>query len=343
MIPHVDSPAQTILPARNRWQQALSDCIEDPRELLATLGLDLALLPSALAAGREFRLRVPRDFVRRMEPGNPADPLLRQVLPLGEELTETTGYSGDPLAEARHRRGPGLLQKYCGRVLVIAAGSCAVNCRYCFRRHYPYEDNTPDTARWEALFAELAADPSIEEVILSGGDPLLLSNRRLSWIVGKLAEIPHLQRLRVHTRLPVVIPDRVDQELPGILAGSRLQPVLVVHANHPREIDDAVASGLHRLADARVRLLNQAVLLKGVNDNTAALAGLSKALFAARTLPYYLHLLDPVAGAAHFDIDEARGQALLRDLAASLPGYLVPRLVREIPGQPGKTPLPFRW
>lgn len=343
MIPQADSPGQTILPASSRWQQALSDCVTDPRELLAMLGLDLALLPAALAADRGFRLRVPRDFVRRMRPGDPADPLLRQVLPVGEELAEVHGFDGDPLAEQQHRRGPGLLQKYRGRVLVIAAGACAVNCRYCFRRHYPYDDNTPDTARWEELLAELAADPSIEEVILSGGDPLLVSNRRLSWIVGRLAAIPHLQRLRVHTRLPVVIPDRVDGQLPGILADSRLAPVVVVHANHPNEIDEGVAAALRRLADAGITVLNQAVLLRGVNDDAGTLAGLSHALFAARVLPYYLHLLDPVAGAAHFDVDEARAADLLRELAGDLPGYLVPRLVREIPGRPAKTPLPFRW
>lgn len=343
MIPQADTPGQTILPRSSRWQQALSDCITDPRELLAVLGLDLALLPAALAADRSFRLRVPRDFVSRMRHGDPADPLLRQVLPLGEELLEAAGYSGDPLAEQQHRRGPGLLQKYRGRVLVIAAGACAVNCRYCFRRHYPYEDNTPDTARWEELLAELAADPGVEEVILSGGDPLLVSNRRLSWIVARLAAIPHLQRLRVHSRLPVVIPDRVDEHLPGILAGSRLQAVLVVHANHPNEIDEGVAAALRRVAGAGVTVLNQAVLLRGVNDSADALAGLSHRLFAARTLPYYLHLLDPVAGAAHFDVDEERASALLRELAARLPGYLLPRLVREIPGRPAKTPVPFRW
>lgn len=326
-----------------RWQQALSDCITAPHELLDLLGLDHTLLPAALAADRAFRLRVPRDFVRRMQPGNPADPLLRQVLPLGEELVVAPGYSGDPLAERDHQRGPGLLQKYRGRVLVIAAGACAVNCRYCFRRHYPYEDNTPDTTRWEALLAELAADPTVEEVILSGGDPLLVSNRRLAWIVERLAAIPHLQRLRVHTRLPVVIPDRVDEQLPALLAGTRLRPVLVIHANHPQEIDDEVAAAMERLAAAGITLLNQAVLLRGVNDDADVLAGLSHRLFAARVLPYYLHLLDPVAGAAHFDVPEPEAMALVRDLAARLPGYLVPRLVREIPGQPGKTPVLFRW
>ena len=342
MIPQAESPGQTTL-ASARWQQALSDCITDPRELLTLLGLDLALLPAALAADRSFRLRVPRDFVRRMQPGNPADPLLRQVLPLGEELAEVAGFGGDPLAEQDHTRSPGLLQKYRGRVLVIAAGACAVNCRYCFRRHYPYEDNTPDTARWQQLFAELAADPTIEEVILSGGDPLLVSNRRLAWVVQALSEIPHLQRLRIHTRLPVVLPDRVDAELPRLLTGTRLPAVLVIHANHPQEIDAGVRAAMARLADAGVMLLNQAVLLRGVNDDEASLADLSRTLFAARVLPYYLHLLDPVAGAAHFDVDEARALDLHRTLAATLPGYLVPRLVREIPHQPGKTPLGFRW
>lgn len=343
MIPQADSPGQTLLPATAGWQQALSDCITDPRELMAVLALDPALLPAALAADRLFRLRVPRDFVRRMERGNPADPLLRQVLPLDEELLVVPGYTGDPLAEQQHTREPGLLQKYRGRVLVIAAGACAVNCRYCFRREYPYADNTPDTGRWEQMLAGLAADPSIEEVILSGGDPLLVSNRRLAWIIGRLADIPHLQRLRVHTRLPVVIPERVDGKLPGILAGTRLQAVLVTHANHPNEIDDGVAAAMHRLAAAGITLLNQAVLLRGVNDNADALAALSQKLFAARVLPYYLHLLDPVAGAAHFDVDEAAALSLHQALASRLPGYLVPRLVREIPGRPGKTPVVFRW
>ncbi|MFZ5723732.1 MAG: EF-P beta-lysylation protein EpmB [Pseudomonadota bacterium] len=329
--------------ATARWQQALSDCITDPQELLGLLALDPALLPAALAADRSFRLRVPRDFVRRMQPGNPRDPLLRQVLPLGEELLAAEGFSGDPLAERQHRRGPGLLQKYRGRVLVIAAGACAVNCRYCFRRHYPYEDNTPDSARWEQILAELAADSSIDEVILSGGDPLLVSNRRLSWIVRQLDDIPHLQRLRIHTRLPVVIPDRVDEALPGLLTAGRLRPVMVVHANHPQEIDAAVRGAMERLAAAGVTLLNQAVLLRGVNDEPAALEGLSRALFAARVLPYYLHLLDPVAGAAHFEVPEEQALVLMRELTASLPGYLVPRLVREIPDRPAKTPVVFRW
>ena len=307
------------------------------------LGLDPGLLPAALAADASFRLRVPREFVARMRHGDAQDPLLRQVLPLGEELAETAGYTGDPLDESRHTRDAGLLQKYRGRVLVIVSGACAINCRYCFRRHFPYDDNTPDTAHWQQLFATLAADPTIEEVILSGGDPLMVSNRRLAWIVNELAAIPHLSRLRIHTRLPVVIPARVDDELVDILAGSRLTPVVVIHANHANELDDAVAAAMARLAAGGISLLNQSVLLRGINDSVEALAALSRRLLACRVLPYYLHLLDPVAGAAHFNVPEAEAGDLMRALAAQLPGYLMPRLVREIPDRPAKTPVPFHW
>jgi len=333
------------IPARQpcTWQEELASAIRDPVELAARLDLDPTALGCAPDAMAQFPLRVPRPYLARMRRGDAADPLLLQVLPAARELDQIPGYGRDPLHEHTANPVPGLIHKYRGRVLLLPSPACAIHCRYCFRRHYPYQDNTPDTARWEELFAELAADPSIEEVILSGGDPLLVSNRRLSWIVAELAAIPHLQRLRVHTRLPVVIPDRVDEDLPGILAGSRLVPVVVVHANHANEIDTPVAAALCRLADAGITVLNQAVLLRGVNDDTRALAGLSHALLAARALPYYLHLLDPVAGAAHFDVDEARALALLRELAGQLPGYLVPRLVREIPGRPAKTPLPFRW
>ena len=338
MIPQAESPGQTTL-ASARWQQGLSDCITDPRELLTLLGLDLALLPAALAADRSFRLRVPRDFVRRMQPGNPADPLLRQVLPLGEELVEVAGFGGDPLAEQDHTRSPGLLQKYRGRVLVIAAGACAVNCRYCFRRHYPYEDNTPDTARWQQLFAELAADPTVEEVILSGGDPLLVSNRRLAWVVQALSEIPHLQRLRIHTRLPVVIPQRVDGALLDWLGALPWPSVVVLHANHANELDAAVADACTALRSTGTQLLNQAVLLRGVNDSVAAQQALSERLFACGVLPYYLHQLDRVDGAAHFLVDDTTALAIVDEVRARLPGYLVPQLVREIGGQPSKTPL----
>lgn len=340
MIPQQQTRGQAS-PDTASWQQALSDLVTDPRELLEFLELDPSLLPAALLADRDFRLRVPRAFLGRMRRGDPDDPLLRQVLPTGAEAGVIPGYSSDPLAEHRHTRAAGLLQKYQGRVLVIAAGACAVNCRYCFRRHYPYGDNTPGTEQWQHLLATVADDTSIEEVILSGGDPLMVSNRRLSWIANELAAIPHVTRLRVHTRLPVVIPARVDDSLPSILAGTRLAAVLVIHANHANELDEDVRQAMARLADAGITLLNQSVLLRGVNDSANALADLSHRLLACRVMPYYLHLLDRVAGAAHFDVPETEATALLRDLAGRLPGYLLPRLVREIPGQPGKTPIPF--
>jgi EF-P beta-lysylation protein EpmB len=336
MIPHAAQRGQT-LPAAHDWQQSLANVITDPAELLSLLGLETKLLAPAIAAAAAFRLKVPREFVARMQPGNAADPLLRQVLPLGEELAAVAGFQGDPLAEAAQTRAPGLLQKYRGRVLVIASGSCAVNCRYCFRREFPYGDNTPDRAQWQQLLELLAGDDSIEEVILSGGDPLVASNRRLQALLASLDELPHLRRLRIHTRLPVVIPARIDRELVDLLAGSRLASVMVIHANHANELDDHVQRAMALLADAGVHLLNQSVLLRGVNDSVTALTELSQRLFACRVLPYYLHLLDPVSGAAHFDVPEVQARQLVGAVGAGLPGYLVPRLVREIPGQPAKT------
>jgi EF-P beta-lysylation protein EpmB len=270
-----------------------------------------------------------------MRKGDPRDPLLRQVLPLGEELVAAPGFVADPLAELAALPARGLLHKYEGRVLLIATGACAVNCRYCFRRHFPYAEEAAGEGFEEAL-AYVAGDPSIEEVILSGGDPLLLPDRTLSGLAESLAAIPHVARLRVHSRTPVVLPERVDAGLLAWLAGTRLAPVLVIHANHAREIDAAVAAAMAELRAAGVTLLNQSVLLEGVNDSVEALADLSRALFAAGVLPYYLHHLDRVAGAAHFEVGEERARRLVGEVAARLPGYLVPRLVREVPGAPAK-------
>lgn len=322
-----------------RWQQLLAQAVSDPAELVALLGLDRSLLPAARAAAGTFPLRVPRGFVARMRPGDPADPLLRQVLPLGEELAQVPGYSDDPVGDLRARRGPGVLQKYQGRVLLTATGACGVHCRYCFRRHFPYAEENPRRAHWEAALDAVRADPSIREVILSGGDPLSLSDASLAEIAAALEAIPHIGRLRIHTRQPVVLPERVDDRLLAWLTASRLQKVVVIHANHAREIDTHVHDAMKRLADTGASLLNQSVLLKGVNDSPEALAGLSEALFAAGVLPYYLHLLDKVRGAAHFDVPETRARQLMAALRARLPGYLVPRLVREDPGAPSKTPI----
>lgn len=324
-----------------RWQQALAQAITDPAELLEILQLDPALLPAARAAARLFPLRVPRGFVARMQPGNPADPLLRQVLPLDAELHATAGFNVDPVGDLASRSAPGVLHKYHGRALLIATGACGVHCRYCFRRHFPYGAETASSGDWQAAVATIAADPSIHEVILSGGDPLSLNDRRLQALTRQLEQIPHVRRLRIHSRQPIVLPERVDAGLLSWLSTLRLSTVLVLHTNHAREIASKVVNACRALRECGVTLFNQSVLLRGVNDSVAALAQLSETLFAAGIQPYYLHLLDRVQGAAHFEVPQAEAQILMRELSAVLPGYLVPRLVREISGRASKTPVPF--
>lgn len=333
-----DSPPPPAVP----WQRELAAGVASAGELLALLGLPPETAGAAAGAARaaaEFPVRVPRAFVARMRPGDPRDPLLLQVLATAGEAEPAPGWDHDPLAEADAQPVPGVLHKYRGRALLVVTGACAVHCRYCFRRHFPYGERGLTKSAEARALAWLADQPSIDEAILSGGDPLTLTDRRLAGLAGRLAAIPHLRRLRVHTRLPIVLPERVDQALLAWLTGTRLAPVIVVHANHAREIDAAVAAALGRLAAAGVPVLNQSVLLAGVNDSAEALADLSEALFAAGALPYYLHLLDRVAGAARFDVPEPRARALHAELAARLPGYLVPRLVREVPGAAGKVGL----
>ncbi|GHE20466.1 EF-P beta-lysylation protein EpmB [Halomonas urumqiensis] len=321
------------------WQAQLAGAIRDPRELCRRLGLEDAWLAGAQTGHALFEVRVPEAFVARMRHGDANDPLLRQVLPLGEERLAREGYVSDPLAEAEHTSSRGLIHKYAGRVLLITSPACAVNCRYCFRRHFPYAENSPSRAQWDATLDALRDDPSISEAILSGGDPLAANDRQLAWLVARLEAIPHLKRLRIHTRLPVVIPDRIDEALLGWLDATRLQKVVVLHINHAQEIDDAVIAACARLKRAGVTLLNQSVLLRGVNDTTDALAELSERLFEAGILPYYLHVLDPVAGAAHFDVPDDEARERVAELRKRLPGFLMPRLVREVPGEASKTPL----
>lgn len=323
------------------WVRSLSEAVSSVGELLGILGLEASQVDASLEAHRDFPLRVPRSFVARMRPGDPRDPLLLQVLPSGAELAAPPGYGRDPLRETEGPVSPtpGLLHKYRGRVLFVTTGACAVHCRYCFRRHFPYSEHRTWDEGWRRALAYVAAEPSIEEVILSGGDPLSVADDKLARLASELAGIPHLERLRVHTRLPIVLPERVDDALLAWMTGSRLTPVMVVHANHAREIDGEVARALGRLRRAGVALLNQAVLLAGINDDVEALAELGEALFDCGVLPYYLHLLDPVAGAAHFEVGESRARRLVAELMARTSGYLVPRLVREVPGAPSKTPL----
>ncbi len=326
-------------PAAPAWRRELARAVRDPEELLARLRLDPALLPAARRAAELFPLRVPRGYVARMRPGDPRDPLLLQVLPLGRELDEAPGFSADPVGDRAAAVGAGILQKYRGRVLLMVTGACAVHCRYCFRRELPYAELGAGPARWGEALTRVAADPSVHEVILSGGDPLSASDERLAELAAGIAAIPHVRRLRIHSRNPVVLPERIDDRLLEWLAASRLERVLVVHANHAREIDASVAAAFDRLRRAGVTLLNQSVLLAGVNDSPEALADLSEALFEAGALPYYLHLLDRVRGAAHFEVGERRARRLVGQAAARLPGYLVPRLVREVAGAPAKVPL----
>ena len=322
------------------WQRELQQAVTDPAELLSILGLGPEWLEPAQAAATQFPLRVPRGFVGRMRGGDPLDPLLRQVLPLGLELDDVPGYSRDPVGDLDSRAGPGVLHKYAGRALLVTTGACAINCRYCFRRHFPYEDENASRGGFALALAALRDDPSITEVILSGGDPLTLGDRRLGALLDDLQAISHLRRVRLHTRLPIVLPERVDAAFVELWSAFRLQKVVVVHANHANEIDDSVRAALARLVATGSTLLNQSVLLRGINDDARVLADLSETLFAAGVLPYYLHLLDRVAGAAHFEVPEQEARALWSAISARLPGYLVPRLVREIPGAPAKTMLP---
>lgn len=316
------------------WQQQLAEAVATPAGLCAALGLDPV---RAGVADSNFPLRVPQAFVSRMRHGDYDDPLLRQVLPIGLEQAVVDGFVADPLHEAAARRAPGLLQKYRHRALLLATAACGVHCRYCFRREYPYQDDTADDGRWNMALASLAADPEIEEIILSGGDPLSLSNGRLEALSRRLADIPHLRRFRIHTRQPVVLPDRVDEGLCQWLAQLPWRPVIVLHCNHANEIDATVRGACERLRQAGATLLNQSVLLAGVNDSPEALRELSLALDGAGVLPYYLHLLDRVRGAAHFDVPAATALRLHGALQSELPGYLVPRLVREKPGAVAKS------
>lgn len=324
-------------PSQDDWRSELALAYRDAASLLRHLDIPAADLPWRVAS--DFPLRIPRSYVRRMRRGDPHDPLLRQVLPLAQEKHLQPGFAKDPVGDTQALTAPGLLHKYQGRVLLMLSGACAVHCRYCFRRHFPYSEAGSRPAAWDEALDYVAAEENITEVILSGGDPLTLADERLSVLVRHLDAIPHLRRLRIHSRLPVVLPERVDTALLAWLGGTRLQTVMVIHANHGNEIDGQVETALGRLTAAGVTLFNQSVLLKGINDDATVLAELSEKLFAAGVVPYYLHLLDRVQGAAHFEVAEDRAVAIHRQLLEYLPGYLVPRLVREEAGAAYKLPV----
>lgn len=315
------------------WHAVLAAAVRDPVELCRLLELPTSLV--AEQAARQFPLCVPRTYLGRIRPGDPHDPLLAQILPQREELADVAQFVPDPVGDAAATCTACLLQKYPRRILMVASATCGVHCRFCFRRHFPYA-KTLAKVDWTRQIDHIAADPSIEEVILSGGDPLTLQDTHLSHLAAQLAKIPHIRRLRVHSRMPIVIPQRVTEQMLTWLRGTRLTTVLVVHVNHPAEIDGPVAAALGRLVDAGVPVLSQTVLLRGVNDDVRVMADLLARLVDLRVMPYYLHQLDRVAGAAHFEVPESAGVALVAALRARLPGYAVPRYVRDMPGVANK-------
>ncbi|MGI9330637.1 MAG: EF-P beta-lysylation protein EpmB [Gammaproteobacteria bacterium] len=318
------------------WQQAMADAYVRPADLLQDLGLPHLGTDTAVTA---FPMRVPRSYAARMVRGDPQDPLLLQVLPGRAELLAAPGFTADPVGDLPSIRTPGLLQKYAGRALIITTGACAVHCRYCFRRDFPYSEQLAGPKRLAALMETLREDTSITEVILSGGDPLSLTDDRLHHLLEGFDQLPQLSRIRIHTRTPIVLPERVNNSLIEVLQQIRKPLVTVLHCNHANEIDSQVRRATELLKQCSTSLLNQTVLLKGINDSASALVELSEKLFAAGVLPYYLHQLDPVAGAAHFAVSDSRARDSLREAATRLPGYLVPRLVREQAGAFAKTPL----
>ncbi|MEX0701590.1 MAG: EF-P beta-lysylation protein EpmB [Planctomycetales bacterium] len=323
----------------SNWHRSLAAAVRDPDVLIDRLGLPDALRPAARQAVESFPLLVPESYLARMTPGDPGDPLLLQVLPLADELRTVPGFTSDPVGDADAREAPGLLHKYEGRMLLVATGACAVHCRYCFRRHYPYGDEPRRLDDWEPAMQAIAEDASVREVILSGGDPLILADSRLAALIGRLDAVPHLRRLRIHSRLPIVLPDRVTSDLLDLLTASRLQPIVVVHANHSQELVADCAEAVRRIVRAGVPTLNQAVLLRGINDSAAIQSALCERLVDLGAMPYYLHQLDRVAGAAHFEVSPEEGLAIIAELRDRLPGYAVPRYVRELPGATSKSPI----
>ena len=324
---------------RANWQDQIRLPIKDPLTLLKQLDIPSGQIDLPVASLNSFPLKVPQPFLDRIKKGDPHDPLLRQVLPLAAEDVEQPGFTTDPVGELERRRATGILHKYYGRALMLTTGACAIHCRYCFRRHFPYNGGIAATGDWSEAMDYLTQDNSIREVILSGGDPLVMSDDKLSVLFDKLETIPHLQRLRIHTRLPVVIPNRITAELVSKLSGLRLKPIVVIHCNHANELDDTAVTALVQIREAGIVVLNQSVLLKGVNDQWEVIASLCERMFASGVLPYYLHMLDRVAGSAHFDVAMETATAIMEKLRIYLPGYLVPRLVREQSGAPYKIPV----
>lgn len=322
----------------DNWSSSLKKSIIARDVLLDYLCLDKESL-SAPIAEHAFPLKVTREFASRIKKGDPDDPLLKQILAISDEDVLVQGYDCDPHQETEIMKMPGLMQKYPSRVLITLTGACAIHCRYCFRRHFPYEQNTPGRSGWDNIVNYINQNPNINEVIYSGGDPLVLKDTVLSELTEKISTIPHLKRLRFHTRLPIVLPQRICEEFLAWMNKITLQKIVVVHANHPNEIDDAVGEAIKSMVHNKITVLNQSVLLKGVNDSAEILAELSEKLFQYGAMPYYLNVLDKVQGAAHFDLDTAEALKIYKDLLSLLPGFLVPKIVREVSGELNKLPI----
>lgn len=322
----------------HKWQKELANSFTSPEKLLSFLGLSPNDYAQHSKARRLFPMRVPKHFASLMEKGNPNDPLFKQVMPLQHEFAQASGFTEDPLNE-HNTAGRGILHKYESRVLLMVRTGCAINCRYCFRRHFPYAENAVNKSQWQDAILYIRNNPNINEVIFSGGDPLMAKDEHLAWLATEIAAIPHIKRLRIHTRLPVVIPERINATFIDWFANLPIQKILVLHVNHANEVSDRLEKKLDVMRKHKVTLLNQAVLLKGINDDANSLCALSERLFDAGVLPYYLHLLDKVKGASHFYVSDETARELMKEAIKRLPGFLVPKLVREIGGQPGKTPI----
>lgn len=337
MIPVSPTACQELITSPPSWQTILQDAITDPHELCRRLSMSIADEAAIVDACASFPLKVPETYLSRIKPGDTRDPLLLQVLPQASELQEWPDFVGDPLNELHYNPVPGLVHKYASRALLVTTSLCAIHCRYCFRREFPYESNRNSRQDWQQALDYIRQHTELNEIILSGGDPLSLPDRQLAWLTEQIATIPHIKRLRLHTRLPIVIPQRITPSCIDWLTQSHLQQVVVLHSNHPDEIDDSVAQAIQRLRQAGITVLNQSVLLAEINDDPEVLARLSERLFDAGCLPYYLHTLDPVRGSHHFAMPDRRAIQIHQQLQARLPGFLVPKLVREIPGRDAKT------
>jgi len=322
---------------KTEWQNALSAAIREPDRLVDRLHLPESYRSAAQTASQIFPLLVTESYLQKMEPGNPQDPLLLQVLPLGMEQETNPDFQVDAVGDTDARRAAGLLHKYRGRALLITTGLCAIHCRYCFRKHYPYRDEPSKLSDWEPAFRVLHSDRTIQELILSGGDPLMLTDSRLCELIESISQIPHIKRLRIHSRLPVVLPERITNDLLYMLQKTRLNTIFVIHANHAHELVDDVATAILNMKQSGLVLLNQAVLLRRINDSAQTLIALSERLLELGVLPYYLHQLDRVTGTAHFEVPITRGKAIISQMKGQLPGYAVPRYVQELAGEPGKT------